>query len=449
MSSKYLLNSLQNNKSKIMRTVKHEAILFTSALPSLAQQVSDTPASQQNNILPGQTAQFDIKFLAKELRVDNNMSILFSAQTSDGTNLPRTFQEGFAFIDYLSFETNRGSDKIEFNGQDAIWLIISNWIKTNRGENPGLDINQWMNEWRSEIATFTGVQLSGTKQWFFLPLRPFIPFIHDIVTNSVVDGLRINMRFIAAPSNATDACKFIQSSTTSAAYTSSVTFNDITFFRKYTIVNDPRAILQPPLDLQVVPISRFDYKVVATAWNSVGTNRTTFKLSDVSKNPYVQRVHAFVRKLETAYNAADAAKKYSGFKYIVWKVTELNGDRRVLDFTAASTLGQRRLRAREIEYQRRTYGADLPLEVYTDPSGSDLNEYYLSQTCIQFDDISVADSNTEDVISTLDTVRNDTQDYNIEFECAGSVGASCELIIAVEYYDLYKWNKANQLEKQK
>lgn len=44
-------------------------------------------------------------------------------------------------------------------------------------------------------------------------------------------------------------------------------------------------------------------------------------------------------------------------------------------------------------------------------------------------------------------VNPDIDDYQITLECNGSVGASCEVNVMVEYYDMYNLNDARQLVK--
>jgi hypothetical protein len=57
-------------------------------------------------------------------------------------------------------------------------------------------------------------------------------------------------------------------------------------------------------------------------------------------------------------------------------------------------------------------------------------------TEIPFNNFEISDG-TEDYFTTLDSAKND---YEITLQCAGSVGASCDLVVMVEYVKFYRWD---------
>ena len=80
--------------------------------------------------------------------------------------------------------------------------------------------------------------------------------------------------------------------------------------------------------------------------------------------------------------------------------------------------------------------------MYTE--ADNLGKTYLGDlTVIYFDHVKIEKDHNEVVTN----VNPDIDDYQITLECNGSVGASCEVNVMVEYYDMYNLNENRQLVK--
>lgn len=457
MSSKYVLSSQLNAKridmNTVPRNIESEAILFNTS-PSLYQDQIDSNFTPANNILPGQYVTNEIKFNANENRLDHYMYARFQVKTTDAVNSLIAKYDAYSFISKIVFETNKSPDKLEFNGTDEIFMNMRDHARDMYSKGHDIDIYQSLTEFRQETNTLNGVTVtSASPQYFYLPLGPFIPFLMKMITYSVCDTLRITMYFVAQ-NTADEMYKCgIASTTTSNAYTTaSVSFNDISFYRKYLIVRDLRTVATPPLNTILQQISRYDTVRYVTPWNAAGI-QYSFKLSDQSKQNYIQRIHAFVRPIATAFNDAGNGLYYSGYQNIVWSLSELNGDRRTLSFLNGTFENARRARSFEIEYNRAYWGGkDLPAEILA--SSTQLDKTFINRTVIPFD-MTRIDQWHDDFVNSTSTVDRNTMDYNVVFQCPGTQNAaltsatSCELIILIEYYDFYKWGTNGTFNKIK
>jgi len=440
--SKFYLNDLQKNKKDVMRNMMHEPI-FQNTGPSLLQQdIDHTTFTPNENVKPGQKPSCDITYGSRDIREEKNAGIIkFRVDTLDGTNHGTYKYDVLSFIDYLEFEINGSKDKLIFSGQDELQQLFSDWIKEYTGFD--IPVGQWLAKYRHEFNTFNGVEVDDTAgKYFYLPLEPFIPFIKDVVVNGLLNNVRLQVRFASIAVNAKDATRVCLSNTTANAYNSSITFNDISFMREYVIINDIRRVLRPELKSVLIPIPQFEKKIYSQAWSTVGGNKIEFKLSDIAKRKNIQSVSVIVRKNESAFNAVDSQKKYSGYNYIQWKIRQQFGERHELDFTDESLDHTRRLRSYEIEVHRKRYGRYAQDAIY-DQSLSDLPKFYTHNTTIYFDDVTIEPQHNE-VINTLDS---DDKDWLITLKCNGVVGADCDVIVLVNYYEKYMWGNNNMIVK--
>jgi hypothetical protein len=346
----------------------------------------------------------------------------------------------YPLIDQISIEVNNSRDKWEYLETDSIRLMRSMTLKRY-----GKDLYEHMAESQVNFNSLSAVQCTTAGVNFYWRIFDIFPQLKDQVVNGLIDDLKITIRFATQGSDAPTTGVICQSSTTSNPYsTSSITFNDITFVRVFEIVKDPNVFIRPSLKDVIMPLYCWEpYKYEGISWTSVGTDRKVFKLSDVCKRSNIQCVNAFVRKVISAYNDATCGMQYSGYNYIKWKVRELDGDRKELSFLADTDDSTRRARAYEIRRQELQYGRPLPLTVHSD--GDNLNKYYLNMTEIPFNNLEIS-AGTEDYFTSLDSTKND---YEITLECAGSVGASCDLVVMTQYVKFYRWINGNQIEEIK
>lgn len=441
--SKFYLHDMNNKKLVVNRTMNHEPI-FQNTGPSMLQQVtSDTTFVPNENVKPGQKTLCDVKYSSRDIREEKHPGIIkFTVSTADGTNHGTYLYDALSFVDFLEFEINGGKDKLTFSGRDEMQQFYSDWIKEHTGYDQ--PVGQFLAKYRHELNTFAGIEVDDTADvTFYLPLEPFLPFLSNVVVNGLMEEMRVSVRFVAIPVNAQDGTRICKSNTTSAAYNSSVTFNNITFFREYDIIRDVRRILRPDLSTVLIPIPQYERKVFTQAWDTLNGNKIEFKLSEIAKRKDIQHLDVFIRKNETAFNATDAQKKYSGYQYIQFKVRELFGERNELNYSHESDDHTRRLRSYEIESHKKRYGRYAQDDIY-DQTLSDLGKFYTHNTTIYFD-TPLIESGHNEVINTLDS---DVQDYVITLYCNGSVGADCDVIVLVNYYEKYRWGAGNRLIKQ-
>jgi hypothetical protein len=442
MSSKYLYNQLSvMGKLKDMpRNMQHEPILMTQA-PSMYQEIlEDTPFVQTDNVKPGNKTICEVKFDSRDLRLERDQLIKFRVDTADGTNFPTVYYDAFSWIDFIEFEINGGADKIKWDDRDEMQQVLSEWVKDNCGYS--VPPEQYLASWRRNFLTYTGTQVTNSAGvLFMLPLAPFLgALFKDTVLNGLLNTLKCTLRFVAVPSNEKEACRIAKSNTTAAAYTSSVSFNDIQFTRCYNIVGDSTATLRPALTNVMLPVSRFDRLEIDRSWQAGDTY--SFKVSEICKRPLIQRIHVYARIVDTAYNSATACKKYSGSGYIAFKVAQLFGDRKELSFLSDTQDRTNRLRNYEIQNHLKRFG-QYPATAWLDQTINDSSKYLVHCTTINFDDIAIESvPNHYEVINTSDILN---KDYFITLEATNNVSATSTLVILVEYYDQYRFNANNQL----
>lgn len=432
MSTKFMFANAQAQKKAISRTMTHESLFFPNGR-SLHQEIDQSLFTPATSVKPGQRTEV-VQRLAnqRDIELDREWYIRFLADTSDGTNLATFVSDAYTLIDQLTVEINNSKDKWTYDKLQDFRQARSINLKRH-----GKDILEKMASSQVNFNSLSGVQLTTSGVYFYFAIFDIFPQLRDQVINGLVNDIKITVRFTAPGTDAPSTGVICLSSTTSNPYTtSSIVFNDITFVRIFEIVKDASSFIRPSLKDVIMPQYCWEAgkPFEGISWTNVGTDQQTFKLSDVAKRSNIQCVKAFVRRAITAYNDASCGMQYSGHSYIKWRLRELDGDRKEISFLANTFESTRRLRAFEIERQFKQYGRYLPLAVHAD--SDNLNKYYLQMTEIPFNNFEISDG-TEDYFTTLDSAKND---YEITLQCAGSVGASCDLVVMVEYVKFYRWD---------
>lgn len=432
MSTKFMFANAQNAKKQILRTMTHESVFFPNGR-SLHQEINQSLFSPATNLKPGQKTEVTQKLSSqRDIELDREWYIRFNMDTTDGTNLATLVSDCYTLIDQLTIEINNSKDKFVYDKLQDFRQARSMTLKRH-----GKDIYEYMAESQVNFNSLAGVQVTTGSVNFYYRIFDIFPQLRDQVINGLVNDVKITIRFTPEGTNAPSTGVICQSSTTSNPYSSaSIVFSDVAFVRVFEIVKDPSTFIRPSLKDVIMP--QYCYEAgkpfEGISWTNVGTDAQTFKLSDVAKRANIQAVNAYVRKVISAYNDASCGMQYSGVNYIKWRLRELDGDRKELSFLADTNDSTRRLRAFEIERQRRQYGVPLPLAVHAD--SDNLNKYYLNMTEIPFNNMEITNG-TEDFFTSLDSSKND---YEITLQCSGSVGASCDLIVMVQYVKFFKWD---------
>jgi hypothetical protein len=310
-----------------------------------------------------------------------------------------------------------------------------------------------MSDFRKEYLTWTGEQTTNVgSDRFYLPLEPFIPFLHNLAVNAswrnsagqnvqYLTKLKITIVFTSPVTTANDHAKICVSNTNANSYNSMV-FDNVNYMRRYREVRDVNTIMSPPLSTVRFFIPKFETKTYTQAWNGSATS-ISFKLSDIGKRAYVQKLIVWVDPVETTFNAATAGGlRYSGFNYIKWSKQVLAYNNQTIDFINSADSNVR-LRAFEIMQHQRQYGAALPSACYT---GTDaFTNQYLLMTEILFDDLEI-DAQTYDVVNTLNSAG--LEDYAITL-APGSMAnfTNATVYVSMVYYDRYMWDNQGKIIK--
>jgi hypothetical protein len=440
--SRFLLNSQQPKPDSILRDMQHAPIFYTPA-GALTQEnqkaVAFTPVS---NLTPGSNTTCEIKVNYTTMQEDLRGYVIFDCSTSDGTNFPTFIKDGMNCINYLEVEINNSSEKLTIKNRDEFDLYISEYIKTFQNSN--CTPAQLLADWRRDVSTFAGTQVTNAAtRRFYIPLHIFLPFLYGVVVNTgLLSQLKLTIYFANPVTDANSHAAIALSNTTASAY-NTCTFNNVYYMRRYRIVRDTKSTLIPKLSNVRLLVPAFERKVYTQAWNS-GAAQISFKVSDITKRPYLQKLVVFVTKNVTAYNDATAGLKYSGFNYIKHKKVRLNtGNNETLDFIDTDD-SDHQLRAHEIVTHRRSYANDLPVTCYT--AADAFTTQFLYMTEIQFDDIVIENSHAE----VVNQMNPNFEDYQITLAPGTSASfTSANIVVLAVHYDRYLWDEKRGMQISK
>jgi hypothetical protein len=345
-------------------------------------------------------------------------------------------------LNYLEVEVNNSPDKLTIKNRDEFDYYLSEYIKTYQNSN--CTPAQLLADWRREVDTYVGTQVTNVAtRRFYVPLHIFLPFLHNVVVNSGLSSqIKLTVYYANPVTDANSHALIAKSNTTSSAY-NTCTFNNIYYMRRYRIVRDLKSTLIPKLSNVRLLQPAFERKTYSQAWNS-GATPISFKVSDITKRPYLQKLIVFVIKNVTAYNDAAAGLKYSGFNYIKHKKVRLNtGNNETLDYISTDD-SDHQLRAHEIKMHRRTYGNDLPVSCYT--AGDALTTTFLNMTEILFDDIVIENSHAE----VVNQMNPNFEDYEITLAPGTSASlTSATITVLAVHYDRFVYDEKNGMQLRK
>ena len=442
--TKFIQANMNNQKLKPPMSLDFEGIYYVNG-ESLEQRLNHTTFSTVSGVKLGNTVTCDVKFNSKHIELEKEWYVYFTLSTADATNHPRFFNDCYTIIDQVELTLNDGSEKWKYEEPWMIELQRSTELKEKVK-------NRSLSEWRAKSDIdwngLTGVQVTdAAAQPFYFDLFAMFPRLRNTVMNNFIDNMQIKIRFRASPSTVAEACRICQSNTTSNAYNSQITINDVKFYRVFDIIRDPKTYLRPPLGDVIFPIARYERVPVENiSWNVAGTDKYSFSIHEKFKNPFMQSIIAYVEDIGVAYNDSNAQKKFSGHAYIKWSIAEQDGDRKEMNFTSTNTQFTsseltRFLRAYEIQFQENQYGEHLPLSCHT--NSDDTNKYLVNMTEIPMNNIKIHDQ-AFDYISQYNSAL---KYYNVVLECAGAVSANCNIWLIAKYYDLYKLDGQRRLVK--
>lgn len=430
------LMRIQTDSDSVLQTMDYQAI-FKVQEPSFYQIEKTGTAFVPSSTTPGSRVVCDILFNGEDTTREENHFIRYNVETSDATNHGTFLMECFTHWSEIIIEPNDSPVKIELKGLDFIMNILSDELKEY-----GLSVYEYMAKFRDEWDTFAGTEVTNaSSKRFHFPLEPFIKWIKGLIPNGFLYKLRVTLVATPAATNAKDTAVICKSNTTSNPYTkATVSFTDIEYIRCYTVLRDQRLLARPPVQNVRILLPQYETKIYENvSWTTAGTDKVSFKLSEVGKRSDIQSLTVFVRPTASAYNSASAGKRYSGWNYILWKVRELAGKKFELDFTD----DEHQQKLYDLGVIDNRYGVKYPDSVWKD--STDLTRYYLNMTNIHFDYNKIEPQHNE----IVNTLSSDIRDFQIDLVCNGSVGASCDVVIMLNYYKILGFNERNQLYEVK
>jgi len=428
--SKTLRLHAQANGKGVMQTMKNE--LAYRVVRNVKQFENVGTGFSPSLRTPGEKTQNEIIFNSDDICREEEHFFKITVSNSDLLNNPTFYQGPFTLIDEIVCEVDDSKQKIEIKGLEFILELLSEELKAK-----GLELYEYMEAFRNEHDTFNGETVAnGAPVVFYYPLWFIISFLKKKISNEFISKIKFDIRFTPQGADEKASCKICKSNTNVNAYTkANIIFSDILYVRTYTLIKDQRLDTKPNLNA-IMLYPQCETAVVPVSWNNVGVDYYDFKLSDITRRKDIQNVCAYIRIIPTTYNDANACKKFSGHNYILWKWRELNGKDRSLDYTKDEHL----LKLHEMElYKNQHNNKRLPAEVWKNTT--ELNDYYLNRTHIRFDNNETEDNSV--ILNTVSTIKDDN--WQIRFVCNSALGANCELVIIVNYYEYLGWNDKNQL----
>ncbi len=395
-------------------------------------QIEKENSFNPSSAVPGQKVDIKLNTISKDVFRNKNMNIVFTCNTSDGTN-HATWKNICSFCRKLLLSCNNGKNKIVYeNDEDQLRSILGESIMEH-----GEYYHQALEFWGT-LGSLAGVQVTdAASKTIVFPLFLFMTWLENQVINNTgskesqqITDFGIEFTFRDAPDNAGDGTKYYLSNTTANPYTkATVTFTDIHLEQHYTIIRDSRFLSRPSIENVLIPVPELHvYTLENKSFNSTA-DTVKFSLSDIAKVEGIQFLKIFVRPILAAYNAATSTQHFSGSKYIGFKYSQIGGDKYKLDCS-----GARDIQKYNIDHLTNRFGR-LPLEYYTQTTG-DLGKYYCDTTYIFFDDNKIEPNHTDMLIP----LSSKDKDYEITLNCLTGVSTTCDIVITMFCNQNYKFN---------
>ena len=290
-----------------------------------------------------------------------------------------------------------------------------------------------------------GTVTTNGVQYFTIPMTVLFPFLKGFVINKQVLQLDFEVVF-ARNSQSLVNSGYILSNTTSNAYDSNISYNNIRM--NLLLTNQLDARLYKNVFTNSLLLSKWETKVFTQSWNTVtngqgGGNGTIgdnlqLDLSNVwGKHTKILGVLVFIQEASVpAFNDASACKFYSGASYIGFNV--LSNSTLITNLNTTPDLKVQRLRY-ALDFNMRRYGKELPLALY-DPA-NDINKIYSPETYIDLANVKVDEKEEYPVAG----ISNFVKDIEIDLFCTGSVNASCNIYCMLNYVELGTFDSNNNV----
>jgi hypothetical protein len=372
----------------------------------------------------GSTTQISLTWSSDERYVLEDLNLEWTATNSSGTDAPRFFN---------TFQT-LSSLKVLINGVQSSFLMdqqqIQAAVSLYLSQFP-LPYNEINKARTSEVGnTLNGEQItvSSTRD-FCLPLFWLVPELKKMVVNlSGIYKLEFQITFQQNTNSATTNGYFVQSNTTSNAYSSNITYSGIQVRQCLTRHSDPRMYMVPNPNAMVC--SQFDTVLRSVSWTNVNSDKILLNLSnDLTRRNRIcgLSIWGFDMTSIAGYNDVDCGKMFSGPSYFGYLIKSRSNI--LVDHSNAIGDLPKRRRYTD-EYFKKRFGHNADMELIA--NSSNLGKYYIFSTYIDLSNI----YNDDDAVS-LSGRDNFQNDIEIQLICASSVSASCNIYIMPEYQSLY------------
>lgn len=285
---------------------------------------------------------------------------------------------------------------------------------------------------RTEITrTFSGetAGTSATKRVYIDLLKVFFPAYCgiDTVSNNI-QKISIEARFANNFGSAAGNGRFALSGTTSNAYGSNITFQNLTVRWTTKSLSNEKLYTIVPQKQKYFVESRFDViSRPSVSWNTTGTDRQVVTLStDFSSHALCQAlwIHIFPVGLVTAYNDTDIAKIYSDYRI---GITVKFKSKVIVDYSTANDAPSRIRYLNEVHKAK--YNGNFPPSFLHDTSANSLSLFYLPMCCVDLTNI----ENTEEKMGLGGIDNGAGNNYEVTFTCLSALSTNCNIYLGLEY----------------
>jgi hypothetical protein len=298
---------------------------------------------------------------------------------------------------------------------------------------------------RGEDTTNNGITIAPeTTKDFYLPMN-FLVYLKNKTIQSPQAGhwnygdikkVTIDTTARPAATSVATASRICKGSADVNMWTDSkISITNMGFIYSYVVNTQPTDVIPLFKDLsganrpfvQLVPV--INEVVAYTGTIAAGQKLVTKTLSEIEKVSGIQKYNVFLRKVPTAYNDAACCKRYSGYRYLNYKMKQKSAPNLVQDLTDT-----RKLKQFEIDQYKMEYGQDkrLPIEFYN--TDSDFSNTFLPRTQLLCDYYRMT-SNYE-TVSHFNT-NNSVDDNEAEIYATQTLSGNYELVIQQVRYKEY------------
>ena len=418
-----------------------------------------TRSFEPSNCKPNDWIRLKYSFEGETQRyIENDHYLQFTVTNSHATDTLTVFNDALSFINKMRLTINDSNDNniLQYNDSEYLKFVRSEKLRSY-GEDE-LYHNREKELYDSQPRGFNGVTIAanGGTQTFYLNLFTFFPQLKHLVFSDKItskeQGLKNKIyrlyweiQFHPSYATAEDVTLNVgQSSSINNIYTSTnIAFSDITYVRLHTSILQDNRITRPKLSKQYIHMPIFHYDKLVVDWNTLG-NFKDIKISDMTNIDNVQFITAFITDNNTAFNSANASKRYNTENYITWSIAEQDGAKQSLVYNNNTNMPDnvQRLRSYTMDMQDKKYQKKLPYEIHD--NSTDMNKY-LIHTMTTISLFNLQRSSDTHIILPYFNPKKET--LTVRYTCSGTISASCTLHVLIGGIELYNFMNHNLVKE--